>query len=450
MDRSSQQRDIVFCHQCENEWYRDEHGLSCPRCHSDFCEVVEAGHDPREDHPPELPPRPDDAPDPDEDDIARYGWRPTPSGGATFTYTSPGSPRGQQQGQQGGPGFPPIIGSFASMLGSMLGGRPLPTGAQPQQGQAVPGDNFHGSGRTIPEEPGYRPQSAPGSPGLTGVHAVGNTTIRMGGGPGFQWRITTSSGPAQFPRDPHSPQPFHDPHQDLQPFLQMMFGGPPGQMGGRPGDPFHRGDPFGQGADPMTMGPFGPLFAGLLNPAMMRSGDGVYSQEALDRIISQLMEQNASGNAPGPAPAEAISSLPKREINEKDLGSEGKAECSICMDEVKLGDQVTELPCHHWFHGECVKAWLSEHDTCPHCRQGIMPKEGAEGESRARNPHEAPRHDQMWGQGDGSQTNPFVVPESPNRPGNRRRHSSNAGPSRNNSNEGLFSRMRNAFGGGGS
>jgi len=35
-------RDLVFCHQCENEWYRDEHGLECPDCHSDVVEIVSA------------------------------------------------------------------------------------------------------------------------------------------------------------------------------------------------------------------------------------------------------------------------------------------------------------------------------------------------------------------------------------------------------------------------
>ncbi|PSK36187.1 hypothetical protein B9Z65_6002 [Elsinoe australis] len=458
MERSGQQRDIVYCHQCENEWYRDEHGLECPRCHSDFTEVVEAGHDPREEMPPELPPRygqTGSVPDPEEDDISDGRWRPSP-GGASFVYTSPGlQPRqGQGQQEQGGSLLPPVMGSFASMLGSILGGRPLPTGAYPQ-GQQPGGspdahDPRHGSPHGGTSQ--GRPLSDPGSPSLGGMPGgTGGTFVRMGGGPGFHWRITTSSGPIHS-RDANSPQPFNDPHQDLRPFLSMMFGGPPDQMGGpgMHGDQFHRhGDPFGHGGDAMAaMGPFGPLFAGILNPAMMRSGDGVYSQEALDRIISQLMEQNASGNAPGPASEQAITSLPKREVNEKDLGSEGKAECSICMDEVNLGEQVTELPCHHWFHGDCIKAWLGEHDTCPHCRQGIMPKE--QDADRARGPNEAPRHDHTWGQGDGTQNNPFVVPESSNRPGSRRRHSSNAGSSSRNNNEGLFSRMRNAFGGGSS
>lgn len=33
-------REVVFCHQCEDEWYRDEHGLTCPRCNSDYVEIV--------------------------------------------------------------------------------------------------------------------------------------------------------------------------------------------------------------------------------------------------------------------------------------------------------------------------------------------------------------------------------------------------------------------------
>ncbi|PNS16847.1 hypothetical protein CAC42_4811 [Sphaceloma murrayae] len=478
MDRTGRPRDIVYCHQCENEWYRDEHGLECPSCHSDFTEVVEDGHDPREEHPPDLPPRssrPGSIPDPDEDDISNLPWSPH---GGSYIYAAPGSQRGQEQASQeqqgqGGGMFPPVLGSFASMLSGILGGRPLPTGPYPQS-QNTPGSpsaHDQGQGRPMGDY-ATRPQSAPGSPGLGaqpgGPFGGGSTFIRSGGGPGFQWSVTTrSGGPTSTyhfssssglgSRGDSGPQAFNDPHQDLRPFLTMMFGGPPGQMGGIPGMPgmagdhFHRhGAPFGADGDPLiAMGPFGPILAGMLNPAMMRSGDGVYSQEALDRIISQLMEQNASGNAPGPATEQAISSLPKREINEKDLGTEGKAECSICMDEVKLGEQVTELPCHHWFHGDCVKAWLGEHDTCPHCRQGIMPKEDEP--NRARNPNEAPRHDHMWGQGEGTQNSPFVIPESPNRPESRRRHSSNAGPSRRDSNnEGLFSRMRNAFGGGGS
>jgi len=113
------------------------------------------------------------------------------------------------------------------------------------------------------------------------------------------------------------------------------------------------------------------LFAGLLSPALAVSGDAVYSQEALDRIISTLMEQHPTSNAPGPAPPEAIASLPKKKVDEKMLGPQGKAECSVCMDDVVLGEEVVVLPCSHWFHEVCVKVWLSEHNTCPICRTGV-------------------------------------------------------------------------------
>ncbi len=39
-DRENRGSELVFCHQCQNEWNRDEHGLECPECHSEFVEVV--------------------------------------------------------------------------------------------------------------------------------------------------------------------------------------------------------------------------------------------------------------------------------------------------------------------------------------------------------------------------------------------------------------------------
>lgn len=97
--------------------------------------------------------------------------------------------------------------------------------------------------------------------------------------------------------------------------------------------------------------------------ATAQHGNVVYTQER--------MERNATDNAPGPASAEAMATLPKVKVSKEMLGDDGKAECSICMEEVLLGNEVMQLYCKHWFHEQCVKAWLSEHDTCPQCRKGI-------------------------------------------------------------------------------
>ncbi|KAI1839923.1 hypothetical protein JX266_013871 [Neoarthrinium moseri] len=105
----------------------------------------------------------------------------------------------------------------------------------------------------------------------------------------------------------------------------------------------------------------------MLGPGAVH-GDAVCSQEGLDRIISQLMEQNPSSNAPPPVSEETIAKLPRVKLEEQILGPELKGGCTICIDEMKLGDEAVVLPCKHWFHDECVVLWLKEHNTCPICR----------------------------------------------------------------------------------
>lgn len=124
---------------------------------------------------------------------------------------------------------------------------------------------------------------------------------------------------------------------------------------------------------------FGP---GLAGPNAVH-GDAVYSQEALDRIITQLMEANPQSNAAPPATEQAIEKLPKKKLDKEMMGESGKAECTICIDEMHIGDEVTVLPCKHWFHEDCVVLWLKEHNTCPICRTPIEKREGNGGNGNA-------------------------------------------------------------------
>lgn len=101
-------------------------------------------------------------------------------------------------------------------------------------------------------------------------------------------------------------------------------------------------------------------------------GDAVYTQEAMDRILSQLMEQNQGSNAPPPASQEVMDRLPRRRLDNEML-PEGSGECTICIQDVSIGDEVVVLPCTHWFHEECIMHWLREHGTCPVCRQAVDP-----------------------------------------------------------------------------
>ncbi|EKG08973.1 hypothetical protein MPH_14067, partial [Macrophomina phaseolina MS6] len=42
-------RETVFCHECQKEWYRDQHGLTCPYCNSEFTEILEPDQEARGD-----------------------------------------------------------------------------------------------------------------------------------------------------------------------------------------------------------------------------------------------------------------------------------------------------------------------------------------------------------------------------------------------------------------
>ena len=154
--------------------------------------------------------------------------------------------------------------------------------------------------------------------------------------------------------------------------------GEEGEGGGGRGE----GPPGGQGGprDPATdlLSSLQELLSVMVDPANARHGDAVYSQEALDRIISNLMEQNPQSNAAPPASESAIANLERRKMDEAWKAKEGgKAECTVCIDEVKIDDEVIFLPCKHWFHEECVTMWLKEHNTCPICRTPIEANTGS-------------------------------------------------------------------------
>lgn len=163
----------------------------------------------------------------------------------------------------------------------------------------------------------------------------------------------------------------------------------------------------GQDGGPPT--PF-DLLGAILNPGNGRHGDFIFSQDALERF----MEQTQSSNAPPPASEEAIQSLPTKEVTKEMMGNDGTAECSICMDNVELGSDVTFLPCNHWFHGDCVVAWLKEHDTCPHCRKPITKPNEPQGRpqgSRRRSSRRSSYNTNPYS-GDGARDEPGRPPDN--------------------------------------
>ncbi|KAG7099722.1 hypothetical protein E1B28_001539 [Marasmius oreades] len=119
-----------------------------------------------------------------------------------------------------------------------------------------------------------------------------------------------------------------------------------------------------------------------------RMGDYVFNQEALDQIITQLME-NSNSSRPVPATEEIVDNLPREVLTEGCATLE--KDCAVCKEQFRLetedpGEQVVvTLPCKHPFHESCILPWLKSSGTCPVCRYQLVPQPGQHGSSAPGN-----------------------------------------------------------------
>lgn len=54
--------------------------------------------------------------------------------------------------------------------------------------------------------------------------------------------------------------------------------------------------------------------------------------------------------------------------------SQVEKECLICILAFEENDTILRLPCHHSYHEECARKWLSLRATCPACRVEVKPR----------------------------------------------------------------------------
>ncbi|KAH7329753.1 hypothetical protein B0J17DRAFT_679548 [Rhizoctonia solani] len=122
-----------------------------------------------------------------------------------------------------------------------------------------------------------------------------------------------------------------------------------------------------------------------------RWGDYVLNQEALDQIITQLMDSNHA--VPVPVPEDMIATWP-RTILTPDNPLEDQ-DCAVCKDSFKYEppepnssqsnefpepQEAVTLPCKHSFHVECIEPWVKVKGTCPVCRHELVPQGGQRGQ----------------------------------------------------------------------
>ncbi|MED6158576.1 E3 ubiquitin-protein ligase sdir1 [Stylosanthes scabra] len=62
----------------------------------------------------------------------------------------------------------------------------------------------------------------------------------------------------------------------------------------------------------------------------------------------------------------------KKQDNSNGVGSmkssDDELTCSVCLEQVSVGDVLRSLPCLHQFHANCIDPWLRQQGTCPVCK----------------------------------------------------------------------------------
>ncbi|KAJ0126899.1 Xylosidase/arabinosidase [Fusarium oxysporum f. sp. albedinis] len=334
-------REVVYCHACAAEWYRDEHGLTCPACQGDIIEIVIPGNDPRgfNNHHRSSASTSLNIPLPgfhvDSDPDEAGGEEPLGGDHGLVYSRNIGERLGLGHSH---PLMELVVQRFINIVNN-FGGFHVPE--VPPGRQSHP--HFHQDERSDDFDiPLHRPY----------YHQYGFAQQRI-------HQTTFRNRPFRVGTESITPVPRH--HGDVPPMEGIE-------------DPFQEyrqltlinrlfpnifRDLASPGSDRQHPDPrvghqhaFRSLqdMMGLLSPANAMAGDAVYSQDALDRIISNLMDASPQSNTAPPASEEAIRNLERKPADNEMLAGETKTKCSICIDEIQEGDMGLFLPCKHWFH----------------------------------------------------------------------------------------------------
>ena len=92
----------------------------------------------------------------------------------------------------------------------------------------------------------------------------------------------------------------------------------------------------------------------------------------IQHLARQVISQNygffiPEDTEPLPASNEFIDSIPSYIHTSTD----SQTGCSICLELLNDGDEITSLSCDHVFHKTCLVTWLRRSNACPLCRTQV-------------------------------------------------------------------------------
>lgn len=117
-----------------------------------------------------------------------------------------------------------------------------------------------------------------------------------------------------------------------------------------------------------------PLFGGGMPVVFMPGlfgGLGGNDDGVTRAIHEHFMRSQNEQHGPPPTSKAFLDKIPLKTWTAQSKDTEKHTDCSICLCDFEVNDEVLPLPCGHQFHKDCGMKWLVEHNVCPTCRHAL-------------------------------------------------------------------------------
>ena len=102
---------------------------------------------------------------------------------------------------------------------------------------------------------------------------------------------------------------------------------------------------------------------------IMRRVENMLFDEEMEDEIEAAVEQSMNSPLPQLEPEK----IPDGVIIDYTFrGTEEHNECSICLNDFRVNETLSILPCGHLFHRDCIACWVCDHPSCPVCRMKLV------------------------------------------------------------------------------
>ncbi|ESW11758.1 hypothetical protein PHAVU_008G057100 [Phaseolus vulgaris] len=106
----------------------------------------------------------------------------------------------------------------------------------------------------------------------------------------------------------------------------------------------------------------------------LRRDQGANNDNISDSIASMIHNDQNNNNLTG-LPFDVVKSyhtFPYSKTNSVATMCDHDSTCAICIEDYEESEMLRMMPqCRHYFHRDCVDAWLKVNATCPVCRNSL-------------------------------------------------------------------------------